>query len=252
MNNTHHSLIFHLTELRDAILRSVVTIFIIFISLFYFSNDIYEAVAAPLIQSLPSEASMIATDVASPFITPIKLTLFTSLFISTPFILNQIWQFMAPALYKHEIKLIFPLLFSSVFLFYLGVAFAYFVLFPLAFTFFTTIAPEGVIIATDIGSYLDFVLSLFFAFGIAFQVPIVTLVLFLSGTTSVQSLKEKRAYVIVSVFIIGMILTPPDIISQTLLAMPMWGLFEIGLLIAKIYTKNNKINSKSSTKVTAN
>lgn len=239
MNNTHHSLILHLTELRDAILRSVIAVLVIFLSLFYFSNDIYSIVAKPLIESLPSGASMIATDVASPFLTPIKLTLFTALFLSVPYLLTQAWKFIAPGLYKHEKKRVFPLLFGSVFLFYFGVAFAYFVLFPLTFSFFTTIAPDDVTIATDIGNYLNFVLSLFFAFGIAFQIPVVTLTLCWTGVTSVQNLKEKRAYVIVAVFVIAMVLTPPDIISQTLLALPMWALFEIGLLTARFYVKDD-------------
>lgn len=239
MNNTHHSLILHLTELRDAILRSVIAVLVIFLSLFYFSNDIYSIVAKPLIESLPSGASMIATDVASPFLTPIKLTLFTALFLSVPYLLTQAWKFIAPGLYKHEKKRVFPLLFGSVFLFYFGVAFAYFVLFPLTFSFFTKIAPDDVTIATDIGNYLNFVLSLFFAFGIAFQIPVVTLTLCWTGVTSVQSLKEKRAYVIVAVFVIAMVLTPPDIISQTLLALPMWALFEIGLLAARFYVKDD-------------
>ncbi|WP_163130622.1 twin-arginine translocase subunit TatC [Agarivorans sp. Alg241-V36] len=238
MSQTTHSLMFHLTECRNAIIRSVAAIIVLFVFLVYFSNDMYSIIALPLIESLPDGASMIATDVAAPFLTPIKLTLFAAAFLAVPYLLYQLWSFTAPGLYRHEKKRVFPLLFGSVFLFYAGVAFAYFVLFPIAFSFFSAMAPEGVTIATDIGSYLSFVLSLFFAFGLAFQIPIVTLVLCWTGVTTAQRLGEQRAYVIVAVFVIGMLLTPPDLISQTLLALPMWALFEIGLFASRFYATN--------------
>lgn len=181
---------------------------------------------------------MIATDVASPFFTPIKLTLVTSVFIAVPLILYQVWAFVAPGLYKHERRLIMPLLFSSSVLFYAGVAFAYFVVFPLVFGFFTSIAPEGVQVATDISSYLDFVLALFMAFGIAFEIPVAIILLCWTGATDPQSLRSKRPYIIVAAFVVGMLLTPPDIISQTLLAIPMCLLFEVGLFFSRFYVRS--------------
>lgn len=237
------SLTSHLLALRDATLKSVAMILVIFLVLVYFANDIYATVAQPLLDVLPEGSSMIATNVADPFFTPLKLTLFAALFISVPFIISQLWCFIAPGLYERERKLLYPLLFGSCFLFYTGVLFAYFVLFPLAFSFFTAIAPEEVTIATDISSYLGFVLSLFFAFGVAFQIPILTLVLCWAGVTTADNLREKRPYIIVVVFVIGMVLTPPDIISQTLLALPMWILFEVGLIASKYYVKRDDVKT---------
>ena len=239
-NNTskqQHSLplITHLLELRDRLLRVVAIVMVLFLSLVYFANDIYQYLAIPLTSQLPEGSSMIATGVATPFFTPIKLTIVLSIFVAIPAILHQVWAFIAPGLYKHERKLIAPLVVSSAFLFYLGMAFAYFVVFPLAFSFFTSTAPEGVTIATDISSYLDFVLKLFFAFGLAFEIPIATLVLCWTGATTPEKLKQKRPYIVVGAFIFGMLLTPPDVISQTLLAVPMLILFEIGLLFARFY-----------------
>ena len=178
---------------------------------------------------------MIATDVASPFFTPIKLTMMVSVFISAPMILYQIWAFVAPALYKHERRLLMPLLFSSSLLFYLGMAFAYFIVFPLAFGFFAKTAPAGVTIATDINNYLDFVMALFMAFGVSFEVPVAIILLCWSGVTTPEELKKKRPYVIVGAFVVGMLLTPPDVFSQTLLAIPMCILFEIGVFFARFY-----------------
>jgi sec-independent protein translocase protein TatC len=230
-------LIAHLLELRGRLLRAIVSILIIFIALVYFANDIYALVAEPLLRVLPENATMIATDVAAPFFTPIKLTIVVSVFVAMPYILAQIWGFIAPGLYKHEQRLMLPLVVSSGLLFYAGIAFAYFVVFPLVFSFFTSVAPQGVTIATDISNYLDFVLKLFFAFGLAFEIPVATLLLCWAGIATPKSLSAKRPYVIVSVFIIGMLLTPPDVISQTLLAVPMWLLFEVGLVFSRFYVK---------------
>lgn len=227
------TLIEHLLELRNRLLKCVVVIGVIFLGLFYFSRELYALIAEPLQSVLPEGTSMIATEVASPFLAPFKLTLYLSIIASMPFILHQGWSFIAPGLYRHEKKLAVPLLASSIVLFYSGAAFAYFVVFPLMFGFFTSIAPEGVSVMTDITSYLDFVLALFLAFGLAFELPIAIVLLVWAGITDVVSLKQKRPYIIVGCFIIGMLLTPPDIISQTLLALPMWILFEAGLLFAR-------------------
>lgn len=232
-------LISHLLELRNRLLRITLIVTLLFLSLVYFANDIYHYLAIPLTSQLPQGASMIATGVATPFFTPIKLTLVLSFFIAIPAILYQAWVFIAPGLYKHERKLIAPLVISSALLFYSGVAFAYYVVFPLAFAFFTSTAPEGVTIATDISSYLDFVLKLFFAFGLAFEIPIATLLLCWTGATTPAKLKEKRPYIVVGAFVIGMLLTPPDVISQTLLAVPMLILFELGLLFARFYVAHD-------------
>ena len=216
----------------------------IFLSLVYFANDIYHYLAIPLTSQLPVGSSMIATGVATPFFTPIKLTIVLSVFIAIPAILYQVWAFIAPGLYKQERKLIAPLVISSALLFYLGMAFAYYVVFPLVFSFFTNVAPEGVTIATDISSYLDFVLKLFFAFGLAFEIPIATLLLCWTGATTPQKLKDKRPYIVFSAFILGMLLTPPDIISQTLLAIPMLILFELGLFFARFYVAQTETEAK--------
>jgi len=230
----------HLVELRDRLMRMVLAILVIFLGLFPFGNDIYVFVADPLMRVLPEGTSMIATQVASPFLTPFKLALVSAVFIAMPYLLHQFWGFIAPGLYQHEKRLAFPLLASSVVLFYLGAAFAYFVVFPLVFAFLTGVAPEGVAVMTDITHYLDFVLMLFFAFGLAFEVPIATIVLVLAGATTPDKLAAKRPYVIVGAFVIGMVLTPPDIISQTLLALPMWVLFEIGLVLSRMVIRNRR------------
>src|SRR5690606_23127217 len=194
----------HLLELRSRLLRCILVIVAVFLALFYFAREIYAFVAQPLIQVLPEGTSMIATDVTAPFMVPFKLTLYLSVLLAVPFILHQAWGFIAPGLYRHERRLAFPLLVSSVVLFYAGAAFAYFVVFPLIFGFFTSIAPEGVAIATDIGSYLDFVMTLFIAFGAAFELPIAIVLLVASGLTTVDSLKQKRPYIIVGCFVVGM------------------------------------------------
>ena len=182
---------------------------------------------------LPEGTNMIATEVASPFLTPFKLSLVLSFFVAMPYILHQIWSFIAPGLYINEKRVAAPLLISSVVLFYTGISFAFYIVFPLVFGFFTSVAPEGVTVMTDINRYLDFVLKLFFAFGLAFEIPIATVLLIWTGATTPKSLATKRPYVIVGCFVIGMLLTPPDVISQILLALPMWLLFEIGLLVSK-------------------
>ncbi|GAA3929556.1 twin-arginine translocase subunit TatC [Litoribacillus peritrichatus] len=233
-------LITHLTELRDRLLRSVLIILVLFAGIYSWSNELYLFVSEPLRRFLPEGTSMIATDVASPFLTPFKLTLMTSIFLSVPFILHQIWSFIAPGLYKHEKKFAIPLLVSSVLLFYSGMAFAFYVVFPIIFGFFTSVGPEGVAIMTDINRYLDFILKLFFAFGIAFEIPIATFLLIAAGISNVASISEKRPYVIIGCFTVGMLITPPDVISQTLLAVPMWLLFEVGLLFARLVDKPEK------------
>ncbi|MBC79738.1 MAG: twin-arginine translocase subunit TatC [Gammaproteobacteria bacterium] len=227
-------LIEHLVELRNRILHSIVAIVIIFFPLFYFANELYTFISEPLREFLPEGTSMIATEVASPFLTPFKLSLVLSLFVAMPYILHQIWGFVAPGLYSNEKRVALPLLLSSILLFYAGIAFAFFVVFPLVFAFFTSVAPDGVAIMTDINRYLDFVLKLFFAFGLAFEIPIATMLLIWTGATSTESLKRKRPYVIIGCFIFGMILTPPDVISQILLAIPMWVLFELGIIFSTV------------------
>jgi len=214
-------------------------VLVIFLSLFYFANDIYTWTAAPLQKFLPESTGMIATDVASPFLTPFKLTLFVSVILAVPYILHQIWAFIAPGLYQHEKRLALPLLGSSVLLFYAGMAFAYFVVFPLVFGFFTSVGPAGVAVMTDITKYLDFVLKLFFAFGIAFEIPVATVLMIHAGIITPQSMADKRPYVVVGCFILGMFLTPPDMISQTLLALPMWLLFEAGVLFGRMVYKRD-------------
>ncbi|NLC02459.1 MAG: twin-arginine translocase subunit TatC, partial [Pseudomonas formosensis] len=205
---------------------------LIFLGLFYFANDLYTFLSEPLRAFLPEGTSMIATDVASPFLTPFKLALISALFLAMPFVLHQFWGFIAPGLYKHEKRIALPLLASSIILFYSGMAFAYFVVFPLVFGFFTSVAPEGVAVMTDISSYLDFVMTLFLAFGLSFEIPVATVLLVLAGAVDVARLKAIRGYVIVGCFVIGMLLTPPDVISQTLLAVPMWLLYEVGILFS--------------------
>ncbi len=237
---TEQPFVTHLLELRDRLLRAVIAVGVIFASLFYFSNDIYQMVAGPLMAHLPEGSSMIATEVASPFLTPFKLTLMSSIFIGMPFILYQLWAFIAPGLYKHEKRLMIPLVASSALLFYVGVLFAYFVVFPLVFAFMASTTPEGVVMATDIAKYLDFVLSLFFAFGLAFEVPIATIILVAMGMTTPESLVQKRPYIIVGAFCLGMLLTPPDVISQTLLALPMWILFEIGVFFSRMIKREKE------------
>lgn len=234
----------HLVELRDRLMRILVAVLLVFLVLFPFANDIYIYVAAPLMAVLPEGTSMIATQVASPFLTPFKLALVSAVFLCMPYLLFQIWSFVAPGLYKHEKRLAIPLLVSSIFLFYLGMLFAYYVVFPLVFAFLTGTAPDGVAVMTDISNYLDFVLTLFFAFGVAFEIPIATILLVAAGITTPEDLGRKRPYVIVGVFVAGMFLTPPDVISQTLLALPMWILFELGIILSRFFQRRRQLSEQ--------
>jgi len=234
-NPDPNSLLGHLVELRNRLLRCVIAVLVVFACLAYFASDIYQLLAMPLLAVLPEGSSMIATDVAAPFFAPFKLTFIVSICLAIPYLLLQIWQFIAPALYGREKRLVAPLVISSTLLFYAGIAFAYFVVFPIIFAFFTSVAPTGVTVATDISSYLDFVLKLFFAFGLAFEVPVAILLLVWTGSVSRQTLAEKRPYIIVGAFVLGMLLTPPDVLSQTLLAVPMLLLFEAGLWLSRFY-----------------
>lgn len=231
------SLISHLVELRNRLLKCLASVLLIFLALIYFANDIYVFLSTPLTALLPSGSTMIATGITSPFFAPFKLTLVLAVILAIPFILHQVWSFISPGLYQHEKKLAIPLLASSILLFYTGIAFAYYIVFPLMLAFFTSIGPEHVAIMPDISQFLDIALKLFFAFGIAFEIPIAILLLIWSGMTTVENLVNKRAYVIVGCFIFGMLLTPPDIISQTLLAIPMWILFELGILFSRLVQK---------------
>jgi len=231
-------LVAHLTELRDRLLRALLAVLVVFIGLFPFANEIYTFVSDPLRKLLPEGATMIATEVASPFLTPFKLTLIAAVFLAIPYVLYQAWSFIAPGMYRHEKRIAVPLLVSSILLFYLGAAFAYYLVFPLIFGFFTSVGPADIAMMTDINSYLDFVLTLFFAFGLAFEIPIAVVLLIWTGITTPQQLAQKRPYIIVGCFIVGMLLTPPDIFSQSLLAIPMWMLFELGVFFGRFITRN--------------
>jgi sec-independent protein translocase protein TatC len=233
-NDQELSFLEHLVELRSRLLKASSAVLIILVILLPFARKLYALLAAPLTAVLPEGSSMIAIDVASPFLTPFKLALLLALILAIPIVIYQLWAFVAPALYREEKRLARPLLYSSVLLFYLGCAFAYFVVFPLVFGFFTKVAPDGVTVMTDISKYLDFVITLFLAFGITFEVPIATIILVATGMVTIEQLAKYRAYVLVGAFAMGMLLTPPDVISQTLLALPMWLLFEVGLLMARI------------------
>lgn len=227
------SFIGHLMELRDRLLRCVFAVLIVFIACAPFANHLYEILAQPLMASLPEGNSMISTQPHGPFFVPFKFAFAFSVAVAIPYLLYQMWAFVAPGLYLHEKRLVMPLLLSSTLLFYAGIAFAYFLVFPLVFAFFTSTAPAGVAVMTDINEYLSFVLKLFFAFGFAFEVPIATVLMIKSGVTTVEAMKAKRPYIIVGAFVVGMMLTPPDIFSQTLLAVPVWLLFEAGLILSR-------------------
>jgi len=239
-NDTEMTLVQHLLELRNTVTKTILAILVIFVVLFPFANEIYTYISEPLSRFLPDGTSMIATGVASPFLTPFKLSLVLAIYFAMPIMFYQVWRFIEPALYQHERKLIGPMLFFSSFLFFAGGAFAYYVVFPLVFGFLSGTAPEGVTIATDISLYLDFVIKMFFAFGIAFEVPIAVILLILSGMVSAEQMSHARPYVVVGAFVVGMLLTPPDIISQTLLAIPMWLLYEAGTLIGARLIKHRK------------
>jgi sec-independent protein translocase protein TatC len=236
----------HLIELRDRLLRIVLMIAVVFGILALISNDLYAFLAKPLLAYMPKGSGMIATEVASSFFVPIKLALVSAVFVSMPYILYHLWAFVAPALYSHEKRLVLPLLIGSIVLFYCGVAFAYFVVSPLMFEFFFTTTPEGVSMMTDISSYLDFVLTIFFAFGLAFEVPIATILLVWTGMITPEGLADKRPYVVVGIFLVAAILTPPDPLSQTLLAVPMWLLFELGLIFSRAFVKRREEADEAS------
>ncbi|MGB5339610.1 MAG: twin-arginine translocase subunit TatC [Gammaproteobacteria bacterium] len=238
--DTEQPLVSHLMELRDRLLRIVLVVAVVFLALMPFANTLFTVLSGPLLVHLPEGSSMIAIDVASPFLIPFKLTLMLALFIAIPVILYQIWAFVAPGLYRHERRLVMPLLASSTVLFYAGACFAYFVVFPLVFKFFTSTAPTEVAVMTDISRYLDFVLTLFFAFGAAFEVPVVTVLLVWTGMVTQDGLRRKRPYIIVGAFVIGMLLTPPDVISQTLLAVPVWLLFELGVFFSGWFVRQKQ------------
>ena len=231
-------LVAHLRELRDRFRNALITVFVAFLGLFPFANELYTYVSEPLRLLLPEGSSMIATEVTSPFLTPFKLSLVLAVFVAMPVILAQLWGFIAPGLYKSEKRIAIPLLTSSVILFYAGVAFAYYVVFPLLFGFFTTVGPGDISVMTDINRYLDFVLKLFFAFGLAFEVPVAAVILILTGVVTADQLANNRSYVIVGCFVMGMLLTPPDVMSQTLLARPMGRLFEVGLVMGRALSRS--------------
>lgn len=222
----------HLIELRDRLLRSVLALLIVFGCLFYWARDIYTLLAEPMLKVMPPGTQMIAVEVAAPFFVPVKVTMFASLIIALPYVLYQGWAFVAPGLYRHEKKLVLPLIATSTILFIVGMAFAYFVVFPVVFRFITTFAPTGVAVMTDIQKYFDFVLTLFLAFGLAFETPIAVVILTRMGIVSLEQLRGARPYIVVGAFVLAAIFTPPDVVSQLLLAFPLWLLFESGLLVA--------------------
>ncbi|NIL94015.1 MAG: twin-arginine translocase subunit TatC [Woeseiaceae bacterium] len=230
------TLLSHLIELRSRLIKIAAAVIVLFVVLIPFAQDIFEVVSKPLIEVLPGQ-QMIATAVASPLLTPFKLTFFVALFIAMPVVLYQVWAFVAPGLYKKEKRFAFPLLASSILLFYAGVAFAYFVVFPLVFGFFTAITPSGVEMMTDISAYLDFITTIVLAFGIAFEVPIATVLIVWTGLTTPEKLGKARPYVFLMAFIVGMLLTPPDVISQTLLAVPVYLLYEAGIIMSRVFAK---------------
>jgi sec-independent protein translocase protein TatC len=237
----------HLVELRDILLHSVIAILVIFIGLFPFANEVYGFIAAPIISVLPQDTNIIAIGVISPFLTPLKMALIMAVYLAMPYLLYQIWKFIAPALYKHEKQMVVPLIVSSTILFYAGILFSFYVVFPVIFGFLSSVGPSVVDFTPDIQYYLDFVLKVSFAFGVAFEVPIATILLIMFGITTVEKLKNNRPYVIIGAFILGMLLTPPDIISQVLIAIPMWLLFEAGLIFAPMFKRKEVTNDDSPT-----
>jgi sec-independent protein translocase protein TatC len=239
------TLISHLIELRQRLLKAVIAVFLIFIPCAIFSDKLFTLVAMPLIKKMPQGTSMIATSLISPFMAPLKLSLFVALFIAMPYVLFQAWAFVAPGLYKREKRFAIPLMVSSILLFYAGVAFAYFVVFPLMFAFLTTTAPTGVQVMTDITNYLDFVLLLFFAFGIAFEMPVATVLLAATGLVRVETMAKNRGYVLLGIFVIAAFLTPPDALSQTAMAVPMWLLYEVGIFLSRILLRERLAQQRS-------
>ncbi|MDC0407410.1 twin-arginine translocase subunit TatC [Candidatus Thioglobus sp.] len=239
MTSKEMTFVQHLVELRDILLRSVIAILVVFISLFPFANEVYSFIAAPIISALPEGGNIIAIGVISPFLTPLKMALIMAVYIAMPYLLYQIWKFIAPALYRREKQMVVPLVISSTILFYAGLLFSFYVVFPVIFGFLSDIGPSTVDFTPDIQYYLDFVLKVSFAFGVAFEVPIATILLIMFGATTIENLKKNRPYVVIGAFILGMLLTPPDIISQTLIAIPMWLLFEAGLIFAPLFSRKD-------------
>lgn len=237
MSDVQDTFISHLIEMRDRLLRAVLAVVIIFICLFPWAQDLYALLAKPLLAALPKGGQMIATEVTTPFFVPIKVTMMTAFLLAMPWVFYQAWAFIAPGLYQHEKRLGVPLVIASVILFLLGMAFAYFLVFPMVFGFIVGVTPEGVAVMTDIGKYLDFVMTLFMAFGITFEVPVAVVLLVKMGMVSVAKLREIRPYVIVGAFVIGAVFTPPDVISQFMLAVPMWVLYELGIVVASMISK---------------
>jgi sec-independent protein translocase protein TatC len=238
------TLISHLVELRDRLLRAVICIGVLFVPCAIYSNELFTLVATPLMEKMPKGTSMIATSLVSPFLAPLKLALFVALFAAMPYVLFQAWAFVAPGLYKHEKRFAVPLVVSSILLFYAGVAFAYFVVFPLMFAFFTTSAPAGVQMMTDMQNYLDFVLLLFFAFGVAFEIPVATVLLVSTGMVGIDTMTKNRGYVLLGIFVIAAFLTPPDALSQTMMAVPMYLLYEIGIILSRFLLKKRAEGDK--------
>ncbi len=238
------TLMSHLLELRSRLMWAAMSVVAVFVCLVPFAQRVFEIVSAPLIAVLPEGSEMIATDVASPFLTPFKTTFFVALFLAMPVVLFQVWQFVAPGLYKHEKRFAVPLLVSSILLFYVGVAFAYLIVFPVMFQFFAGTTPAGVRMMTDIASYLDFITTMFFCFGLAFEVPVVVVLLVLTGITTVDKLAASRGYVLIGIFVIAAILTPPDAVSQTIMAVPMYLLYEGGLIMARLMSKMRRPEPK--------
>lgn len=237
----------HLIELRDRLLRCVIALLLVFICLFPWARELYNFLAQPMLASLPAGGQLIATEVTAPFFVPVKVTMMAALVIALPYLLYQVWAFVAPGLYAHEKKLVVPLIVTSTLLFLCGMAFAYFLVFPVVFHFMVSVAPQGVAVMTDIGKYLDFVLTLFLAFGVTFEVPVAVVILVKMGMVSVAKLKEIRPYVIVGAFVIGAIFTPPDVVSQIMLAVPLWVLYEIGILVAQWLVKPAPAEPESRT-----
>ncbi len=234
----------HLIELRDRLLRCVLALLLVFICLFPWARDLYAILAQPMIASMPVGGRLIATEVTAPFFVPVKVTMMAAFVIALPYLLYQVWAFVAPGLYAHERKLVAPLIITSTLLFICGMAFAYYLVFPVVFHFMVSVAPEGVAVMTDIGKYLDFVLSLFLAFGVTFEVPVAVVILVRMGLVSVKTLKEIRPYMIVGAFVVGAIFTPPDVVSQVMLAVPLWVLYELGIFVSQWISKREPEESR--------
>ena len=250
MTNKMH-IVQHLLELRSALLKSIVVITIFFTALFPFSDEIYSFIAVPILAVIPS-SNLIAIGVISPFLTPLKMSLILAIYLALPYLLFKLWQFTAPALYQHEKKLVLPLVISSTVLFYSGIFFAFYIVFPVIFNFLSTVGPSSVEFAPDIQHYLDFILKVSFAFGVAFEVPIATILVIMLNVTTVSQLKKNRSYIVIGAFVIGMVLTPPDVISQILIAIPIWLLFEVGLLFAPMFKVRQDYRNQQENQLSPN